>query len=274
MSLRQAVPKYRLVALILAASCLFAQAPGARPAFDEFKVATVKRAPADWPAAGRSMRMETTHQFAVKNFTLRMMLAAAYNLTPKAVSGGPSWLDSDGYDVLGETPGSVRPTFEEQMTMLRKLLAERFNLTLHREEKEFSIYALTVARGGPKLLAAASTTSPEGAPLLHFMLSPQSTKLTARSATMFEVAWAMQRTALDRPVVDKTGLPGRYDVDLEWTPDELHFAGNNRTFAGEAAQPSPGLFEAIQEQLGLRLDATKGPIATIVIDKVTRPTEN
>ena len=218
--------------------------------------------------------METTHQVAVKNFPLRMMLAAAYNLTPKAVAGGPSWLDSDGYDVLGETPGSVRPTFEEQMTMLRKLLAERFNLTLHRTEKEFSIYALTVARGGPKLLAAASTPSPAGAPLLYFMLSPQSAKLTARSATMFEVAWAMQRTALDRPVVDKTGLPGRYDVDLEWTPDEMQFAGNRRTFAGEVEHPNPGLFEAIQEQLGLRLDATKGPIETIVIDKVTRSTEN
>jgi uncharacterized protein (TIGR03435 family) len=272
MSLKQAVLKYWLAGLIFAVSGLHAQAPDARPVFDEFEVATVKRAPADWPSAGRSMSMETTHQFAVKNYPLRMMLAAAYNLPPKAVSGGPSWLDSDGYDVLGETPGSVRPTFEEQMTMLRKVLSERFNLTLHREEKEFSIYALTVAKGGPKLMEAAPT--PEGVPLPYFLLSPQGAKLTARSATMFEVAWAMQRTAVDRPVVDKTGLSGRYDIDLEWTPDETQFPANRQIFVEEAEHPHPDLFAAMQEQLGLRLEATKGPIATLVIDRVTRPTEN
>jgi uncharacterized protein (TIGR03435 family) len=262
------------ILLILVANSLFAQAPPTRPAFAEFEVATVKRAPVDWPSAGRSMAMKTTHQFVVKNFPLRMMLAAAYNLTPKAVSGGPSWLDSDGYDVLGETPGSVRPTFEEQMTMLRKLLAERFNLTFHLEEKEFSIYTLTVARGGPKLMEAAPTSLPEGAPLPYFLLSPQGAKLTARSATMFEVAWAMQRTAVDRPVVDKTGLSGRYDIDLEWTPDETQFPANKLAFEGEAEHPNPDLFTAMQAQLGLRLEATKGPIATLVIDRVTRPTEN
>jgi uncharacterized protein (TIGR03435 family) len=80
-----------------------------------------------------------------------VILAAAFNLTPKAVSGGPEWVDSDRYDFLAEAPGRVRPDTEEQMTMLRKLLVDRFSLKFHREPKEFSIYALTVAKGGAKL---------------------------------------------------------------------------------------------------------------------------
>src|ERR1700733_5625321 len=134
------------VAFLIAASGLFAQSPANRPTFDEFDVATIKPTTLDWPTGGRYMRMQTAHQFAARNYTLRVMLAAAYNLTPRAVSGGPAWVDSDRYDIVAEAPGQVRPTMDEQMAMLRKLLSERFNLEIHREEKEFPIYALTVAK--------------------------------------------------------------------------------------------------------------------------------
>lgn len=155
--------------------------------------------------------------------------------------------------------------------MLRKLLSERFGLTLHREEKEFAIYALTIAKNGSKLAMSTPDASPEGSPPLVFVLSPDGARLAARDATMGELAWVMQRSALDRPVVDKTGLPGRYDFDLEWTPDETQFGGNVPT--GNPDRPKPDLFAAMQ-QLGLRLEATKGPIETLVIDRVERPTEN
>ncbi len=218
------------------------------------------------------MRMQTAHQFAAKNYTLRVILAAAYNLTNKAISGGPPWVDADSYDFLAEAPGQVRPTLDEQMTMLRKLLDERFKLTLHREPKEFPIYALTVAKGGPKLTEAVPDTSPEGSPPLVFMLSPDRARLPARNATMGELAWVMQRAALDRAVVDKTGLTGRYDFDLEWTPDETQFGGN--VPAGNPEPPKPDLFAAMQQQLGLRLEATRGPIEALVIDQVERPSAN
>lgn len=217
------------------------------------------------------MRMQTAHQFAAKNYTLRVILSAAYNLTPKAISGGAAWVDSDSYDILAEAPGEVRPTLDEQMTMLRKLLSERFNLTLHREQKEFPIYALTVAKNGPKLTASASDTSPEGSPPLVFFLSPEGARLPGRNATMSELASVMQRAALDRPVVDKTGLTGRYDFDLEWMPDETQFGGAVR---GTPEFPKPDLFAAMQQQLGLRLEAARGPIEALVIDRVERPTAN
>lgn len=261
----------KAVLILAVVGVALAQAPAARPAFDEFEVATIKPTAPDW-TGGRYMRMQTAHQFEAKGYALRILLSAAYNLAPKAISGGPAWIDSDLYDILAEAPGAVRPTLEEQMTMLRKLVADRFSLAFHREPKEFSIYALTVAKGGPKLTEAAPVTSPEGAPPLVFRLAPDLARLPARSATMAELAWVMQRAAVDRPVVDKTGLTGRYDFDLEWTPDETQFGGN--VPKGNPEEPKPDLFAAMQQQLGLRLEATRGPIEALVIDRVERPTAN
>jgi uncharacterized protein (TIGR03435 family) len=96
--------------------------------------------------------------------------------------------------------------------------------------------------------------------------------MAARDATMRELAWVMQRSALDRPVVDKTGLLGRYDFDLEWTPDETQFGGN--VPGANPDHPKPDLFAAMQQQLGLRLEATKGPIEALAIDRVERPSAN
>ncbi len=217
--------------------------------------------------------MQTIHQFVARNYTLRVMLAAAFNLTPRAVSGGPSWVDSDRYDIVAKAPGEVRPSTYEQMAMLRKLLTDRFKLTFHREKKEFAIYALTIASKdskGSKLKASTPDPSPEGAPPLVFALSPMGARLAARDASTGEFAWVMQRSALDRPVVDQTGLSGRYDFDLEWSPDETQFDGN----VPPRNPDEPDLFAAVQQQLGLRLDAMKGPIDALVIDQVQRPSEN
>jgi len=115
----------RLAAAVLLASGVFAQSPPTRPAFDEFEVATIK--PTDLGLqAGRFMRMQTAHQFVARNFALRGLVAAAYNLTPRAISGGPAWIDSERFDILAEAPGDVRPNLDEQMSMLRKLLIDRF----------------------------------------------------------------------------------------------------------------------------------------------------
>jgi uncharacterized protein (TIGR03435 family) len=261
------------VALLIAVVGMFAQAPVSRPAFESFEVATVKPTPPEW-GRGRYVRMQSAHQLVAKNYELRVLIAFAFSLSPQAISGGPAWIDSDHYDVLAETPGDVRPTLEEQLKMLRQLLVDRFKLTFHREPKEFSIYALTVAKNGLKMKESTvdPNATPEGPLPLVFVLSPESVRLPGRYATVAELAAVMQRSALDRPVLDRTGLTGRYDFDLEFTPDETQFGGAG--LKGTPESTKPDLFAALQQQLGLRLEATRGPIDTLVIDRIERPSEN
>jgi uncharacterized protein (TIGR03435 family) len=256
-------------ALVLSACGMSAQSPSPRPKFDAFEVATIKPTAPD-ATAGRYITMLNVHQFVVKNYTLKLLIAAAYDLSPKAVSGGPGWVESDHYEILALTPGEVKLTRDEQMAMLRKLLAERFKLTFHRTPKEFSIYLLETVKSGAKL---KDSTSPADDPAaLVSTVYPQRILLPARNATMGQFASLLQRAVLDRPVVDKTGLAGRYDFDLEWAPDESQFGGEVPVASADA--PSPPFFTAIQQQLGLKLEATRGPVDTLVIDTVERPSAN
>ena len=218
--------------------------------------------------------MLSTNQFVARNHALKTLIAAAYDLNPQAILGGPTWVDSDHYDIVARTPGGVRPTLNEQLLMLRKLLADRFGLAFHREEKEMRVYALTVAKGGPKLREStrALDASPQGPPPLIFVVSPQLVKLPGRYATMAEFASVLQRSALENPVLDSTGLSGRYDFDLEFTPDETVFGGAFGKGTDDSTKPR--LFTAIQQQLGLRLEAARRPVQALVIDHVERPSEN
>jgi uncharacterized protein (TIGR03435 family) len=263
--------KQSVTILSLAATGIFAQVPPKRPAFEAFEVATIKPA-RDSP--GRYIRMQSVNRFYAKDFTLNAMIAAAYSLTPRAISGGPAWTDSDHFDILASTPGEIQPNPDEQMAMLRKLLTDRFQLAFHREPKELPIFALTVAKGGPKL--KPSTAPPSELPYLINVVYPEEKGgvhilLPARNATMMQFVAMLQRAVLDRTVVDQTGLSGTFDFELEWTPDENQFSGN----LPRSVEPTkPSLFVAMQEQLGLRLEATRGPVQTIVIDRVERPSQN
>jgi uncharacterized protein (TIGR03435 family) len=256
--------------LAIFTSTTLAQSAAPRPKFDAFEVATVK--PVDPDAkSGRFITMQGTNRFVEKSYTLKLLIAAAYDLNPRTISGGPAWIETDHYDILAVTPGDVRPDHAEQMTMLRSLLADRFKLTFHREAKVFSIYELEVARNGPKL---KETTAHPDDPVVvgPGVVYPQRVVLPGRNATMGNLVSLLQRAILDRPVVDKTGLSGRYDFDLEWAPDETQFGGGVPPASADA--PSPPLFAAIQQQLGLRLEAAKGPVDALVVDAAERPTAN
>jgi uncharacterized protein (TIGR03435 family) len=263
------VQKIAIATLILSTAAALAQTPTPRPKFDAFEVATIKPVDPDEKAA-RYITMQGNHRFVEKNYTLKLLIAAAYDLNPKTISGGPSWISSDHYDILAATPGEVRPSRDEQMSMLRNLLSDRFKLTFHREQKEFSLYELNVAKGGPKL--KPSTQPPDDPAYLISTVYPQRLLLPARNATMAEFASLLQRAVLDRPVVDKTGLTGKYDFDLDWAPDSSQFGGEIPQASADA--PSPPFFTAVQQQLGLKLEATKGPIAALIVDTVERPTAN
>jgi uncharacterized protein (TIGR03435 family) len=261
------VAKSVLALVLSAAGTLSQTAP--RPKFDAFDVATIK--PVEFDAkGGRYIKMDGLHRFVEKAYTVKLLIAAAYDLNPRTVLGGPGWMDSAYYDIVAVTPGDVQPNHAEQMSMLRNLLADRFKLTFHREQKEFSSYVLEVGKGGPKL--KPSTLPPDAEVKVISTVYPQRVVMPARNATMTDFVSLLQRSLLDRPVVDRTGLTGRYDFDLEWAPDETQFGGSIPAAPADAA--APPLFTAMQEQLGLRLYAAKAPVPALVVDVVERPSAN
>jgi len=240
-----------------------------RPQNLSFEVATIKPTPPD-DRSGRYATMQAAHQFVAKSYTLKYMIAASYTLPLRAISGGPAWTDSDRYDITALTPGETRPTTDQQMAMLRNLLADRFKLKVHTDPKEQPVYALTANR--TVLNLKESTAAPDEQPVLINRVFPNRVVLPARNATMAQFAAMMGRAVLDRAVVDRTGLSGRYDFDLEWTPDDTQFGGALPQIALENVE-KPDLFAALQ-QLGLKLESTRAAVDTIVIDSVERPTEN
>lgn len=261
-------------ALFAAVPQIFAQSPPARPTFDRFEVATITPTAPDW-RGGAYFRMQGGHLFVVKNYSVQVLVAMAWNLPTRLVSGGPAWSRTDRYDIAAATPGAIQPDRDEQMSMLRALIADRFQLTFHRETKTMPVYELVVANNAPKM-KRSDGPPPDGRPALIFTLFPERrARLPVRDATIAEFASLLPHGAVDRPVVDKTGLTSRYDFVLDWAPDEGDFDGmmmSRPPLPDDSAEP--GLFEAVQRQLGLKLIATRGPMETIVLDRVERPSDN
>jgi uncharacterized protein (TIGR03435 family) len=176
---------------------------------------------------------------------------------------GPPWLLSDRFDIDGVSDVEGRPNHNQLKLMIQKLLTTRFKLTFHHEQRELSVYALTVGKNGPKL----TRTDRKPSDSTNFSYT-NLVVLTVRNATMADFADGMQASFMDKPVVDQTGLTDRYDFLLRWTPDESQSSG-----LGEANLP-PDLYTAIQEQLGLRLVSTRAPVEVLVIDRIEKPSEN
>lgn len=258
--------KIAVTALVLTAGAICAQ-------FEGFEVATIRPSPPG--TLGRYTRMQGGHQFVAKNCSIKFLVGAAYDLNPRMISGGPAWTESDHYDILAVTPGEKQPSVAQQMIMLQGLLADRMKLNFHREVKEMPIYSLSVARTGSKLKASAAP--PEDQPNVLSTVFPAASGgidhvlMPAHNATMTVFVSVLQRGILDRPVVDNTGLTGRYDFDLEWAPDETQFGGELSPGVPDHAEPD--LFAAL-DQLGLRLEKTRGPVQALVIDHVERPSAN
>jgi uncharacterized protein (TIGR03435 family) len=254
------------IAVLVASSYeLGAQSAVERPKFDAFDVATVKMVDPG-THAGRTFKMDGTKRWVATNFTLMNLIALAYDMNPRTISGGPGWIGEQHFDIVAVTPGDVRPTRVEQMQMLRALLVERFGLKFHRKQKEFSIYALNIAKGGPKLKAAAN---PDDPPQLVGVVYPGKIEVPAKNVTMDDFVAMLQRATLDRPTVNRTGLTGKYDFDLVWAQDETQYGGQVAA-APEDAQ-SPPLLTALREQLGLQLQATHGMVAAMVVDEAVKP---
>jgi len=245
-----------------------AMAADANPSFE---VATIKPTAPDTPAARKYLTVQGNRLIS-SNFSLTDYICFAYGIHAKQVTGLPDWAEANKYDITAKPDIDGTPSDKQLKGMLQKLLAERFKLTFHHEKKELSVYVLSVAKMGNKM--TKSEGDPNGLPGLFFR--GKLGDLGVRNATMADFTGLMQSAVLDRPVVDQTGITGRWDFTLVWTPDDSQFAGMGAKIPPptDAANAPPNLYTALQEQIGLKLEATKTAADVLVIDKVEKPSEN
>jgi uncharacterized protein (TIGR03435 family) len=257
-------------------------------------------------------------QYRATGISLRGLIQNAYQVQEFQIVGGPRWLDSDRFDIVAKEPAGAdvaesQPGPSRQQLMLRGLLAERFNLAVHKETRDMPIFAIVAVRPdrrlGPQLRPSAMDCSTSGAPSggragnappqNSFDVFKQPPRcgtsvgpgiILAGGTTMVDIATAFSRltntgSSLNRLVIDRSGLEGAYDLELRFTPDRIPtFAVATGTLNLPADDPrsglppvdpnGPSIFSAVQEQLGLKLDPQRGPVDVLVIDRVDRPTED
>ena len=211
-------------------------------------------------------------RFRAVNLALRDLIQFAYGLPDSQILGGPDWLDSIMFDIDAKSDSLVDaqlhalPTEQarhQKQLMVQALLADRFQFKAHQETRQLPVYALAVAKGGPKFKPSQinGTTIDTGRSRLHIAGSDDTVSILARELAQ----------ALGRVVLNQTGLTGRFDLTLRWTPDDA-----SQPMLNGAPDPNapPGIFTAIQEQLGLKLESTKGPVPVLVINSVEMPSAN
>jgi uncharacterized protein (TIGR03435 family) len=262
-----------------------------------FDVVSVKENKSGDP--GQSMRRQPGGRIITTNLPLRMLITGAFGLQPQQLVGGPDWIDSARYDITAQTSAQFAVTEPGTVgapeLMMQRMLADRFRLVVHTEKRELPIYALTRVRSdgrlGPQIRPAAIDCQavmnemlkraqsggappvppqrPDGGPGCGMRFGAGS-RLTAGGTSMAALA-RLLATPLGRIVHDQTKLAGAFDFDLEFDPATLAGAGAG---APPADPNAPSLFAALDEQLGLKLQAERAPVEVLVIDRVDRPSEN
>ena len=237
--------------IIFAALAAFGQS-APPPAFE---VASVKP---NTSGSGSSHTSGTTGQLTITNRSLKELIQMAYSVQDFEISG-PDWLGSVKFDIVAKIPAGAQK--DQRPAMMQALLAERFELAVHRESKEMPAFALVVGKSGPKLQQVKP-----GGTSMNDNGNNNSRQITGEGVSMAVLAGTLARI-VEHPVVDQTGLQGVYNLKLDFTPE------NAKSDGPDAAGPS--IYTALQEQLGLKLQTQKLPVEIIVVDRVERvPTEN
>lgn len=236
-----------------------------------FEVSTVKLNKSGNSGSSSSFQ---NGRFLASNVTLKNLLQySAYGIPESRILGGPKWLSTERFDIEAKTDSDtadrLRTLDREQrriqlQAMFQQLVAERFKLAAHWEAREQPVYAMVAASKGPHLHPAKE---PDG----HSGTSSNNGELTAQGVTMAQLADTLTQELqreLGRVVIDKTGILGRYDCALKWEPDTGTALTNDGTDTG------PSIFTAMQEQLGLKLESSKGPVQVLVVDRAHLPSQD
>ena len=244
--------------LVYFCAILFAQRAAGPPAFE---AASIK--PSSDPP-GSSGIFESKGRINAKNVTLRRCVRGAYDVPEPQVLGGPKWVDEDRYYIQATAGGPAGD--HDLMLMLQTLLADRFKLVLHREQRAIPGFRLVLGKGGLKAQASAPGRDSFG--------NSRRGRIDAEGCTMAQLALKLSEV-LHRPVLDATEVTGKFDFKLEWTPDDMQakpLSGDQHS--GSTPDSGPSIFAALQEQLGLKLESGKVPAEVLVIDSAEKPSEN
>jgi uncharacterized protein (TIGR03435 family) len=228
-------------------------APDAYPVFE---AAAIKRGDPNTQNGG--LYLGGRH-VKVENHTVEWMMAFAFGVQKQQIVGAPDWFSLERFDIDGVPDVEGQPNLKQLQGMLQDLLTDRFGLKVHREQREMGVYAVRISKDGPNL--NKSLGDPNGVPN---QTGGGKGHLKFTNNSMADFALGMQ-FLVDRPVVDQTGLRGRWDFELSWTPDDTRVTDPNAP---------PGLFTAVQEQLGLKLEAVRAPTDVLVVDAVEKPSAN
>ena len=290
------MPVWVLIAAVCAVVRVNAQAPAADTGKITFEVASVK--PNRSNSGPQNIQLLPSGLLTVTGFPLRQLIQIAYGSeaiqTPGQLVGGASWLASDRFDINAKAEGTLgadaqgRPT--RVIAMLRSLLEDRFQVKVHTESRDVPIYALVLANKGAKFgtLFKPSTANcytrespppPPGTPpdpARQCGIRGGNGNVTYVSVTMQQIASSLANyPVVSRPVMDRTGLQGKYDLHMEFTPAFIASPnGDGSQVANPAADSGPNLFTALVEQAGLKLQGEKGMVEFLVIDRAERPTED
>ena len=250
--------------------------PMAADANPSFEVATIK--PNNSGAQQLQGLVINGRHFVTRASSVNDLISFAYKVQVKQIVGGEPWMATDRFDIDALPDAEGVPNTQQIEVMIRKMLADRFQLKFHHEQREMSAYVLEVVKSGAKLTANESKGNLPG---LGFGPGPGGITLRAVNATTGDLADFLQILVLDRPVVDRSGLTGKYDMKCTFTPDDSQFNGHPPPVASAAGADgttvtasAPSLYEAMQEELGLKLTAEKTGVDVIAIDHVEKPSPN
>jgi len=204
----------------------------------------------------------------VKNITLKGLMRYAWDVRDLQISGGPAWLDSDRWDIAATAGREI--TEDERKEMLQTLLLDRFRMTIRRETKELPVYTLVVGKNGSKL-----KPNTDGRKSRFSMEASDKglARLAGEDVSVHRLAVVLVGQ-VGRNVIDRTGLEGNFDFTLEWVPDPANMPMINGAKPDGSGLNGASIFTAVQEQLGLKLEATKGPVEILVIERAEKATEN
>jgi uncharacterized protein (TIGR03435 family) len=270
-----------LVAAGSVASVGQTQLPAVR---SEFEVASVK--PNVSERTNFLMRPPVEGRFTATNVTLKLLIALAYQVREHEIFGGPAWIGSDRYDVAAKAAeGNV--STEQSRVMIQRMLEDRFALKVHREKNEMPIFTLVPAKNGLKIAEAregSCVAMPQGTPAPGQGPTPfcgriilLANGIAGKKMTMAQLANSLSGI-VGPPVIDKTGYVGYFDFQLEFSRELTSVQANSRPADDRLATPidnsEPSIFSALQEQLGMKLEATKGPVEVLVVDNAAKASAN